>query len=502
MLDGVITGPFAEPSGIFGETEREISMDTVEFQCGHCSQLLAVNREHLGQQVRCPHCQQTVLAPHPEPVPAPVPEQPQAFPATMEMVAPSLPPDEPESIFSAHTESDDLFGQVPEVELPPAVAMPPAALPALQTVQPPPSEMPNLELTAPEAIPTQTYIPNPAPPFTATEGAAALPVLDHASSAAAEIPQTAWNPTEPAAGAPLDELTTVVGTGPVRTSKGGGWIIPLFILPLFFYSILASALAWVYYKRLRDIEARPHPLEYLPDIEGDHPTRQRKGSRLEIPRPDPNLPLPERLRVDLHSDTPLRVGDLEVTPLRIERAPLSIGDYPEGRTEILRDQDTNEPLPALKLYLKLKNVSNDLPFYPLDRFFTRYYDPGSKRTKQRWSSADPPYTQLIVGKQHFYGGPTGWANRRLLEKYLNEYVKGQECDRALKPGEELETFVCTDPENKRLRKALEHYHGNLEWRVQLRRGVVDVKGRRVPAGVVVGVEFSDKDITDSNRGDG
>ena len=38
-------------------------MQTVNFQCGHCGKLLAVQRQHLGQQVRCPSCQQIVVAP-------------------------------------------------------------------------------------------------------------------------------------------------------------------------------------------------------------------------------------------------------------------------------------------------------------------------------------------------------------------------------------------------------------------------------------------------------
>ena len=57
-------------------------MQTVNFQCGHCGKLMAVGRENLGQQVRCPHCQQVVLAPSSE-APAPEPE-----PAAEEAPAP------------------------------------------------------------------------------------------------------------------------------------------------------------------------------------------------------------------------------------------------------------------------------------------------------------------------------------------------------------------------------------------------------------------------------
>ncbi len=44
-------------------------METLTFQCGHCNKLMAVGTAHLGQQVRCPHCQQVVVAPS-QPAPA------------------------------------------------------------------------------------------------------------------------------------------------------------------------------------------------------------------------------------------------------------------------------------------------------------------------------------------------------------------------------------------------------------------------------------------------
>jgi DNA-directed RNA polymerase subunit RPC12/RpoP len=42
-------------------------MATVEFGCEHCHQRLPVGAELRGSVVRCPHCQQFVLAPVPEP---------------------------------------------------------------------------------------------------------------------------------------------------------------------------------------------------------------------------------------------------------------------------------------------------------------------------------------------------------------------------------------------------------------------------------------------------
>src|SRR4051812_16789425 len=132
-------------------------MQTVNFRCGHCGQLLAVSSQYLGMQVRCPHCQQVVVAPRDQPAaappapaaPSPPPPAPPEQP-TMDMMfpfSPAPPPEEPESIFSAPTQSEDLFGPASsagKVELPTEM-MEPAA----------PAPLPNLELasSAPPAPP-------------------------------------------------------------------------------------------------------------------------------------------------------------------------------------------------------------------------------------------------------------------------------------------------------------------------------------------------------------
>src|SRR6516225_5812743 len=81
-------------------------MGTVNFECGHCHSLMAVGEEFLGQPVRCPHCQQVVLAPAPVPSP---------------FDAPTLRaggPDEHDSIFTPpEVAGDDLFGAPPPIQI-------------------------------------------------------------------------------------------------------------------------------------------------------------------------------------------------------------------------------------------------------------------------------------------------------------------------------------------------------------------------------------------------
>src|SRR5262245_1373079 len=37
-------------------------MAAIKFPCSACSKLMAVNEEYAGKKVRCPHCQQVVIA--------------------------------------------------------------------------------------------------------------------------------------------------------------------------------------------------------------------------------------------------------------------------------------------------------------------------------------------------------------------------------------------------------------------------------------------------------
>src|SRR5262249_54845965 len=68
-----------------------LRMATVNFQCGHCGKLMAVEAGHLGQQVRCPHCQGVVLTPPAAPVEPPAaPVEPPAPEQTTSSAPPQL----------------------------------------------------------------------------------------------------------------------------------------------------------------------------------------------------------------------------------------------------------------------------------------------------------------------------------------------------------------------------------------------------------------------------
>ena len=97
-------------------------MATVTFKCGHCNNLMAVNAEYLGRQVRCPHCQQVVVAPAQQSAAAPPPPPPVPV-LTLETAPPPAP---------SHTGNGDGLGLMFPAPPTESVASPYAATRAMQ----------------------------------------------------------------------------------------------------------------------------------------------------------------------------------------------------------------------------------------------------------------------------------------------------------------------------------------------------------------------------------
>src|SRR5438876_3627008 len=176
-------------------------MQTINFECGHCHNLMAVGENFLGQQFRCPHCQQVVVAPLPPSPPAVVP--PPEAPARPMFSMP--PPEEHESIFgAAESVGDDLFGEppAPQVEMPPQpewmqptvqMTPPPAATAAaaeaaitapMPAVDATVTQVPDMQLPPSaagrtgEAL-TETLAPPTADWMAAPAAAEAIPAVEH-----------------------------------------------------------------------------------------------------------------------------------------------------------------------------------------------------------------------------------------------------------------------------------------------------------------------------------
>lgn len=459
-------------------------MQTVNFTCGHCKNLMAVGQEFLGQAVRCPHCQQVVLAPGPQ-------NSPPLGPTPGEPVFHVPPLTEQESIFSSsEAATDDIFANAPA----PRLEMP--------TDPPPPVEpYPNLDLTAPEERPVSSIPvlePAPEPTYGLSDPSVTVPTgpVEPGPEMEPTLPTTAsW--MEPAPGDAMMESATDASlpSVPPRTyrRKDRGWLVPLLIFPLISYAILATIAVIILYNRQQNQQDQPHPLEMMPDIEGDNKGGARKQSthfQIEVPKVD--KPLPPHLRVTLGK--PITIGELEVTPQKVELHQVWVhtsGYKPEQEKE-----------PSLVLFLHLRNLSEASIFKPMDRFFDRQW-------KADWKTNPPPkeeqvevkhpytYLQLEEGGKRFVGGPFPFGKNVKRETALirdqgkelsQEFHKGE-----LGPHQELTTFICTDPKDK-VAKTLEGYSGQLLWRIQLRRGLVKVKDNYKSSTAVIGVEFSEKEI--------
>lgn len=447
-------------------------MQTVTFQCGHCGKLMGVTENYLGQQVRCPHCQQVVVAPPPASAPTTPPLAGSPAPPEPAFTLPP-PPGEHESIFSEPEEgSEDLFGAPPppRIELPPEPAWvpPPAPLPINEL--PPPDPPPPLpEVPPPPLLPpveqTATYLP-PQEPVAPGVGPLSLDEptapLFGAPDAEATVPAT-----DPAAAESLLPSPQPAAPRAARGGQGG-----LLVLVLLSYSVLAT-LALIGIVAMQALVRPPSPLQYLPD-EGDKPGATHvgpKGAVYHQSGKNPLLPLSADLEVPL--GRPLTVGALRVTPTKVElrKVLLTILGYKP-------EPSAND---CLLLYLDLQNVSGDQAFRPLDPFFDREW--------HGTFDVNMPYTYLEAGGQRFYGARTFYPPDRGGQR--KEVIEGQDLDTVLGPGDKTSTFVCTGPD---VAPFLARYHGPLTYRVRFRRGVVDFGNKETTATAVIGVRFTDKDV--------
>jgi hypothetical protein len=183
----------------------------------------------------------------------------------------------------------------------------------------------------------------------------------------------------------------------------------------------------------------------LPDI----PLKETdKKITLKYLRPDKQVPAANVLRLGESR----RFGSLKVTPLRVTRGPVEFSFYdPES------DETRPPEGPVLKLHLRFENVSKDQEFVPLDRrlVFTK----------------EPDGNQYGIFKANNFVCKVEDRSRLALHVFVfdispdSEWImNGQNLDRVLKPGEVVETFVATTPEQ------IETLSGRLVWRVHFRKG--------------------------------
>jgi hypothetical protein len=261
---------------------------------------------------------------------------------------------------------------------------------------------------------------------------------------------------------------------PATASKTpANWILPILVPYAIFMTFMAIMYFMKYSRAVQD-----HPLETIPDLLGEFQQKQTKGTpqTRSVPLPPPDQDLPARLITTL--GTPIRIGDIEVTPLSVEYRPwtgyTAVKGRPEPRARPIRN--------TLVLHLRLRNISRDLTFYPTDPYFDR----------NPKSPADKPYTLVDVGGRKYYGG---------LIEYLTDpgetdrtWLQGRENDdKPLGPGESRDTVLLTRPRDE-VFDAIKKAKDPAVWRVHVRRGMAKYRDTEVPVSAVVGVSFTSADV--------
>jgi hypothetical protein len=151
---------------------------------------------------------------------------------------------------------------------------------------------------------------------------------------------------------------------------------------------------------------------------------------------------------------PLRVGALEVTPMAVTSGPVTL------QRVVMSSERRKTGKEALKLRLRLRNVSYDAAFFPLDEVFIRERERG--------------------GSDSFIERPRGFPIDMYPLAVASEWsIVGQEF-RKLTPGKSYETVVVAAP------YAPEPKSPEMTWRVRLRTGIERTD--------VVGVRFHDSEI--------
>jgi DNA-directed RNA polymerase subunit RPC12/RpoP len=233
---------------------------------------------------------------------------------------------------------------------------------------------------------------------------------------------------------------------PAPSRRRGNRLTPILIFLIPYALVTTATIAYLLWKQSRRGEQQ-HPLEMMID-----PQPSDGGPRQQRPRPD--QPLPDKLKKALRE--PMRVdGFVEVAAQRVELLPA--GDQ-------------------LTLTLRFRNLSDNLEFNPLPQSFL----------------TDQGYTFLEFGRQRIHGGRLTWTKLtpngpRLVETPF---------DGILAPGEEMIVTLSTLPQAAHTAKVkdIANYRGPVLWRVEIRRGLVEVHGKAVSTTMVLGIEFNATEV--------
>ena len=208
----------------------------------------------------------------------------------------------------------------------------------------------------------------------------------------------------------------------------------------------ASAITLVcIYLVMQSLNAKPHELESLPDL---IPPIQNDEIAYRLAPEDADMPKGHTLKL---GDS-RRFGNVLVTPLRVEKAPVQFEHFTGDPS---RKRAASPPV--LKLWVKFENVSRDQKFAPLDRelLLSRIVD--ARRPEYERSNQ-------FVAPASAKGNLDATALLFNLEKVGDWNFAGLPDQPTLAPGESIELYLPASE------AASEHVGEPLIWRVQFRKG--------------------------------
>lgn len=265
----------------------------------------------------------------------------------------------------------------------------------------------------------------------------------------------------PASDAPRDEPQIVTSRDMRPPARG----VPLFLFVMLagYASAVTIALIWLWWTR-----GRVHPLESLPDL-------QPKTAAYLI---DESAPLPPGHT--LHLGDTRRFGNLEVTPLHVTRGPARIVSASDDGEDA---GDLGLGVPVLKLWLRIRNVSNDQTFRPFGRELLRLpansasdrFNTFVCRTDQKRKDGD----RVVV--------------YHLTREERDLALLGQQADKELPPHDSYETYIASSD------RGIDDLTGDLVWRVHFRKGLNAKSGRGVTT--LIEVAFNSNAVVEESRGE-
>ncbi|MGD9857794.1 MAG: hypothetical protein AB7U20_22860 [Planctomycetaceae bacterium] len=214
---------------------------------------------------------------------------------------------------------------------------------------------------------------------------------------------------------------------------------------------------------------RSHELESLPDV------APLKSDEFRYAPHHASLPPGHQLRIGESR----RFGNILVEPLRVTKGLVEFVHF-----SVSAPQPHPESVPALKLWVRLTNLSTDQRIAPLDRvlLFRRDFLEDSEQvlTNNFIVSRDAPPPPSLP--------PADPRCLFVLDLPLTSdwNLKQQQLGVRLAPGESVETYLPSQSEG------IDTLRGELVWRMHIRKGYNAVTGHGVTT--LIEVAFNDQDI--------